>query len=113
MYLFGRSILVAVSFLLLFLTLLISTPGHAFAQPTAKKVADSTAANKTTDTAVAAPSKSSHWAYRNVMLGMQTDEARKALGNPKDKADDQDLYMFSDEELVQIYYDSNKLVTAI
>ena len=52
-------------------------------------------------------------AYKTVIIGMKTEEARKALGNPKDKADDQDLYMFSDEELVQIYYDANKQVNAI
>ena len=52
-------------------------------------------------------------AYKTVTIGMKTDDARKALGNPKDKADDQDLYMFSEEELVQIYYDANKQVSAI
>ena len=57
--------------------------------------------------------KPAYAAYKTVTIGMKTDDARKALGNPKDKADDQDLYMFSDEELVQIYYDANKLVTAI
>lgn len=57
--------------------------------------------------------KPAYAAYKTVTIGMKTDDARKALGNPKDKADDQDLYMFSDDELVQIYYDANKLVTAI
>ena len=57
--------------------------------------------------------KPAYSAYKTVTIGMKTDDARKALGNPKDKADDQDLYVFSDEELVQIYYDANKQVSAI
>ena len=113
MYLFGRSILVAVSFLFIFVTLLVSTPGNSFAQSTAKKVAETSAANKAAVTPVAAPAGSSHWAYRKVTIGMKADEARKTLGDPKDKSDDQDLYLFTDDELAQVYYDANHSITAI
>lgn len=72
-----------------------------------------TATNGKTAAASPESGRPAYSAYKTVTIGMKTDEARKALGNPKDKADDQDLYMFSEEELVQIYYDANKLVTAI
>src|SRR5205085_5341307 len=51
--------------------------------------------------------------FRGVHLGMAADEARKKLGNPRDKADDVDLYVFNDNEAVQIYYDKAKMVSAI
>ena len=52
--------------------------------------------------------------FKGVRIGMPTDEARKKLGTPKDKSDDQDFYMFGDNEAVQVYYDkSTKTVTAI
>lgn len=52
--------------------------------------------------------------YKGVKIGMTIDEARQKLGEPKEKADELDLYSFSDKEMAQIYYDkSSKLVTAI
>ncbi len=51
--------------------------------------------------------------YKGVSLGMTTDEARKKLGTPEDKGDEQDFYVFSDKESAQIYYDKNKHVDAI
>jgi len=52
--------------------------------------------------------------FKGVRIGTTTDEARKKLGNPKDKGDDQDLYMFGDNQMVQVYYDkATKKVTAI
>ena len=52
--------------------------------------------------------------YRGVQIGMSIDDARKKLGEPKDKAEELDIYSFGDKETAQIYYDkqSNK-VTAI
>jgi hypothetical protein len=50
--------------------------------------------------------------YRGVQLGMTTEEARKKLGNPKEKSDGQDFYEFSDNETAQIVYDAaHKVVT--
>src|SRR5439155_9881830 len=46
-------------------------------------------------------------------IGMKADEARKKLGNPSDKADDQDLYVFNDTQAVQVFYDKVGAVTAI
>lgn len=52
--------------------------------------------------------------YRGVKLGWLADEVRKKLGNPVNKADDQDYYIFDDNERAQIYYDKDtRQVTAI
>jgi len=52
-------------------------------------------------------------AYKGVSIGMKMDEARAKLGTPKDKSDDQDSYVFSDNESAQVYYDAAKTVTAV
>ena len=50
--------------------------------------------------------------YRGVQLGMTADEVRKKLGSPKDKSDEQDLFVFGDNESAQIVYDAaHKVVT--
>ena len=36
--------------------------------------------------------------YRGVQLGMTADEVRKKLGTPKDKGDEQDFFVFGDNE---------------
>lgn len=50
--------------------------------------------------------------YRGVQLGMTADEVRKKLGDPKDKGDEQDFFVFNDTETAQIVYDkTHKVVT--
>ena len=52
--------------------------------------------------------------YKGVSIGTSIDDARKKLGEPKEKADELDIYSFSDKESAQIYYDkATKKVTAI
>ncbi len=52
--------------------------------------------------------------YRGVQIGMSIDEARVKLGTPKDKADELDIYFFSEKESAQVYYDKKTMkVTAI
>lgn len=51
--------------------------------------------------------------FKGVRLGMTADEARKKLGNPRDKGADQDFYMMNDNEAVQVYYDKKGAVSAI
>ncbi len=51
--------------------------------------------------------------FRGVSIGMAADEARKKLGTPRDKSAEQDLYVFNDNEAVQVYYDKTGAVTAI
>ena len=50
--------------------------------------------------------------YKSVRLGMTAAEAREKLGNPTMKQSDQDYYVISDNETVQIAYDTaGKVVT--
>lgn len=50
--------------------------------------------------------------YRGVQLGMTADEVRKKLGDPKDKGDEQDFFVFNETETAQIVYDkTHKVVT--
>jgi hypothetical protein len=51
--------------------------------------------------------------FRGVSIGTPMDEARKKLGNPTDKGDTQDFYVFSDDETAQVFYDSGKKVSAV
>ncbi len=51
--------------------------------------------------------------YKGLGIGMTADEVRKTLGEPKDKTDPQDLFVFSDEESAQFIYGPDKTVTAI
>lgn len=52
--------------------------------------------------------------YRGVQIGWLADEVRKKLGTPRDKGDEQDLYVFSDKEMCQVVYDkATRKVTAI
>jgi hypothetical protein len=51
--------------------------------------------------------------FKGVHLGMPAEEARKKLGSPRDKSDEQDFYVFNDNEAVQIFYDKSKTVSAI
>ncbi|MCC7308025.1 MAG: hypothetical protein IT173_10695 [Acidobacteria bacterium] len=53
------------------------------------------------------------FAYKGVSLGMLADDIRKLLGDPKERSDAQDLYVFSDEESAQFIYDASHKVTAI
>ena len=52
--------------------------------------------------------------FKGVRIGMPTEEARKKLGSPRDKSDDQDFYLFNDTQAVQVFYDkASRTVTAI
>ena len=50
--------------------------------------------------------------YRGVQLGMTAEEVRKKLGDPKDKGDEQDFFIFNETETAQIVYDkTHKVIT--
>ena len=51
--------------------------------------------------------------YRGVRIGMTADEARQKLGKPKNKDNSQDLYVLSDSESAQVFYDGKGSVYAI
>jgi hypothetical protein len=77
-------------------------------------LAAATAPAQRTRTAPAEPEDQPAFSeFKGVRLGMTADEARKKLGSPRDKAADQDLYVFNDTQAVQVYYDKGGAVTAI
>ena len=51
--------------------------------------------------------------YRGVQIGWMADEVRKKLGEPANKGDEQDFYLFGEKETCQILYDkaTRKVVT--
>lgn len=50
--------------------------------------------------------------YRGVQLGMISDDVRKKLGDPKDKGEEQDFWIFNEEEMAQVVYDkTHKVIT--
>jgi hypothetical protein len=51
--------------------------------------------------------------YKGVRIGTTSVETRKLLGEPRDKADAGDYYVFSDNETVQVMYDSAGTVRVI
>ncbi len=51
--------------------------------------------------------------YRGVQLGMTSDEVRKKLGDPRNKGDEEDFFVFNDNETAQIVYDKQHKVITI
>lgn len=52
--------------------------------------------------------------YRGVKIGWLADEVRKKLGDPANKGDEQDFYVFNgSKETCQVLYDKARKVTAI
>jgi hypothetical protein len=47
--------------------------------------------------------------YKGVRIGMEAAEVRKKLGEPTDKSDVQDFFMFSDSESAQVFYVKGKV----
>jgi hypothetical protein len=51
--------------------------------------------------------------YKGISIGMTADEVRKKLGAPSDKGEEQDFFVFSDNETAQVLYDKTHKVMAI
>jgi hypothetical protein len=52
--------------------------------------------------------------YRGIKIGWVADEVRKKLGNPANKGDEQDYFVFNEKETAQVLYDkASRQVTAI
>lgn len=49
--------------------------------------------------------------FKGVRIGMTAEEARKKLGDPKDKSDEQDFYLFGEKLAAQVLYKLHKVVT--
>jgi hypothetical protein len=64
-------------------------------------------------TAQPSPGAAHKYEYKGIWIGMAADTVRTKLGNPKDKADTQDMYVFSENESVLFYYDGGHQVSAI
>ena len=61
----------------------------------------------------AAATQQPYAAYKDVRIGMTAEETRAKLGQPTLKGDDQDYYVFSENETAQITYDAAHRVTGI
>lgn len=48
--------------------------------------------------------------YKGVCIGMSAEEARQKLGNPQEKSDTQDFFVFSDKEMAQVFYEKEKVI---
>ncbi len=57
--------------------------------------------------------KAAGFLYKGFGIGAAADVIREKLGNPRDKSDGQDLYVFGDDESVQFIYGADRTVTAI
>ena len=68
---------------------------------------------KATFKSEAATPQTSFREYRGVKLGMSADETRAKLGTPTIKYSDQDLFVMSENETAQIFYDSAQKVVTI
>jgi len=51
--------------------------------------------------------------YRGVQIGMTVEEARKKLGTPRHKGEEQDFYVFNDSESAQVMYDKTHKVSVL
>jgi hypothetical protein len=47
--------------------------------------------------------------YRGVKIGWVADEVRKKLGNPANKGDEQDFFVFGEKETAQVLYDKGQV----
>ncbi len=66
-----------------------------------------------TKTSPAEPESPAFSDFKGVRIGMTAAEARKKLGAPRDKSDEQDFYVFNDTQAVQVFYDKARAVSAI
>ena len=51
--------------------------------------------------------------YKGVRIGMNADEVAERLGEPKVKAENEEIFLISDFEMVQVFYDKDQGVKAI
>jgi hypothetical protein len=51
--------------------------------------------------------------YRGVRIGMTAEEARQKMGEPQDKSDEQDFFVFNEKESAQVFYDKAHKTYAI
>lgn len=93
----GSLLALAVGFMVLILS------GTVYAQATKKGNAYS----------VPAANEPLYSDYKGVRVGMTAEEVHKKLGEPSQRVDDQEFYIVSDKETVQICYDKSLTVCTI
>ena len=81
----------------------------ARADATGNAAGDKTAAPAT----AAAPAAPLYGEYRGVKLGMTAGEVRAKLGQPEEKSDEMDFYVFSGTERARVYYRDGKASAVI
>jgi hypothetical protein len=72
-------------------------------------MADLSVSAASTAPAPTPPEKGVFSTYKGVSLGMKAVDARKLLGDPRDKSDAQDFYILSENETAQIYYEGGSV----
>lgn len=92
---------------------IISFCALLFAAVTIAAAQKTTNAQNAVPAAVAPELKTAGYLYKGVNIGMSADDVRKKLGDPKDRSDPQDLFIFGDNESAQFIYGPDKKVTAI
>src|SRR5262245_27591025 len=85
-----------------FAVICLSVPASAFAAPERRGIEPRPT-----------PGEPAFTGYKGVNIGVTAEAVRKGLGVPKDKSEAMDLYVFSDNESAQFYYDAARLVTAM
>jgi hypothetical protein len=63
--------------------------------------------------AAATPAAPLYSEFKGVKIGTSRDEARKMLGNPREKDKQQDFFLLSDRERARVYYDDKGAATAV
>ena len=89
-----------------FFTVILGTKANAQAQKTRLKAASAFSES-------AATQQPPYSDYKGLRIGMSTDEARKKLGQPTQALENQDFYVVSETETVQVFYDATHKITAI
>lgn len=84
-------------------------------QPTAQPAAPTTnqteaqvAAGLARESAAPKPAEPLYREYRGVKLGMSAADVRAKLGQPEEKSDAMDYFVFSDRERARVYYQDGK-----
>lgn len=101
----SSQLLKVVLFILATLLVLIIWGSLVGAQGQTKRLANATAAQ--------AADEPLYRDYKGVSIGMTMTEVRAKLGEPKELADAQFFYVFSEKETAQIFFDEAKKVKAI
>jgi hypothetical protein len=103
---FSRRLIVALLFFAVFGLFSLGTEANAQSQKARPKVSSGF-------TESAATQQPLYGDYKGVRIGMTVNEARVKLGQPTREFENQDLYVVSETETLQIFFDAARKITAI